>query len=41
MKVEGQRADALKWLEKKLFTNRSQLVAASNANEVLLCVLYL
>lgn len=37
--VEGQGVDALWWSEEKLSLNRSQLVAASNANEVLLCVL--
>lgn len=41
MKGEGEGVAALRWSEEKLTMNRSQLVAASNANEVLLCILYL
>lgn len=41
MKTEGQGVDALRWSKEKMFPYRSQLVAVSNANEVLLCVLYL
>lgn len=36
MKGEGQAERALRWSEEKLSMNGSQLVAASNANEVLL-----
>lgn len=36
MKGEGQAEHALRWSEEKLSMNGSQLVAASNANEVLL-----
>lgn len=39
MKGEGRGVDALWWSEEKLAVNRSQLVAASNANDVLLCML--
>ena len=40
MKAEGQGVDALRWSEEKIPFNRSELVALSNANEVLLCVLF-
>lgn len=33
--------DALRWSEEKLAMNGSQLIANSNANEVLVCILYL
>lgn len=38
---EGQCVDALRWSEEKLSLNRAQLIAASNSNEVILCVLCL